>query len=315
MLELLACLGGEYQSGETLAKALGVSRMAVWKKAEALREAGYPLEVVKGKGYRLRPGTPTPEAFEALREGQFGQFYCYLGSASSTQDVLKAWALDGAAEGAVVLAERQEKGRGRRGRPWMSEPGSSLTFSVLLRPTLALSALPLLPLAAGLALREATGVGGLKWPNDLLAPDGRKLAGVLLEAQVSGEEVAYVILGIGLNVHKPEAGGKKREATARPAYLDEFVSTTRVELLARFLERLEARYAQLSSDPEGVLGAYRAYSYTLGQEVKIATPQGEVRGKATAIEASGSLVIQSSGQTQRISSGDVEMIGSFPARG
>lgn len=308
MLELLAYLGDQYQSGETLAKALGVSRMAVWKKAEALREAGYPLEVVKGKGYRLRPGTPTPEALEALREGELGQFYCYLGSAGSTQDVLKAWALDGAAEGAVVLAERQEKGRGRRGRSWMSAPGSSLTFSVLLRPSLPLSALPLLPLAAGLALREATGVGGLKWPNDLLSPDGRKLAGVLLEAQVSGEEVAYVILGIGLNVHRPEAPGTE---AANLAYLDEFVPTPRVELLARFLERLEARYAQLSSDPEGVLEAYRAYSYTLGREVRVATPQGEVRGQATAIEASGSLIIESSGQTHRISSGDVEMIGTI----
>jgi BirA family biotin operon repressor/biotin-[acetyl-CoA-carboxylase] ligase len=307
---LLAHLQDRYQSGETLAQRLGISRAAVWKQVEALRQAGYPVQAQKGRGYRLIPGTPTPEALEALRNGHFGAFYAYLGTVQSTQDVLKNWALDGAAEGSVVLAEGQEKGRGRRGRPWDSEPGHSLTFSVLLRPRLPFSTLPLLTLAAGLALCEACGVGGLKWPNDLMVADKeapkptyRKMAGVLLEAQISGEEVAYAILGVGLNVH--QAGRR----TSEIAYLDEFVVASRVQVLARFLERLEARYTQLHHDPGGVLHGYKAKSYTLGQQVRVTTPRGVLLGQATDIAPDGALVVQNAGTTHHIGAGDVELVG------
>lgn len=301
MSALLAYLHERYQSGAALASALGVSRTAVWKQVAALRNAGYPVETQRGRGYRLAPGSPTPAALEALRSGSFGAFYAYLGTVESTQEVLKNWALDGAEEGSVVLAERQRKGRGRRGRAWASEPGKSLTFSVLLRPELPLSTLPLLPLAAGLALREACGLGGLKWPNDLLSPDGRKLAGVLLEAQVSGEEVAWVLLGIGLNVHRgllPEGA----------AVLEEFLEVRRVQLLARLLERLEARYAQLRH-PAALLQDYRAHSYTLGRRVRVSTPRGVLEGQAMDIAPDGALVVRSADTTHHIGAGDVELIG------
>ncbi len=310
--ELLAYLHDQYQSGEALAQQLGISRAAVWKQVEALRMAGYPVQSQKGKGYRLIPGTPTPAALEAIRSGSFGAFYAYLGTTGSSQDVLKNWALDGAEEGSVVLVERQEKGRGRRGRPWASEPGHSLTFSVLLRPQLPLSTLPWLALVAGLALCEACGVGRLKWPNDLLAATPgaggesltyRKLAGVLLEAQVSGEEAAYVILGIGLNVNR--AARKQLGA----AYLDEFVVASRVQVLAGFLERLEARYAQLHHDLEGVLRDYKARCLTLGQQVRVSTPQGEIGGLAVDVAPDGSLLVEASDRTHQVSAGDVQLVG------
>ncbi|MCS7069137.1 MAG: biotin--[acetyl-CoA-carboxylase] ligase, partial [Meiothermus sp.] len=170
-------------------------------------------------------------------------------------------------------------------------------------PRLPLASLSLLSLAAGLALCEACGVGGLKWPNDLLAPDGRKLAGVLLEAQVSGEEVAYVLLGIGLNVHR--AAGLPPEAAA----LEAFTEASRVQVLARLLERLEARYQELHRRPQAVLQAYKARSYTLGQPVRVATPEGEVSGRATDIAADGSLLVECSGQIRRIAAGEVQLLG------
>jgi BirA family biotin operon repressor/biotin-[acetyl-CoA-carboxylase] ligase len=309
---LLSHLDDRFQSGQSLAQRLGISRAAVWKQIEGLRLAGYPVEAQRALGYRLKPGSPSPQALQAVRRGGFGTFYAYLGTTSSTQDVLKAWALDGAEEGAVVLAERQEQGRGRRGRAWVSQAGNSLTFSVLLRPKMPLSSLPLLSLAAGLALCEACGVGGLKWPNDLLAVGSstgrqvrayRKAAGVLLEAQISGEEVAYAILGVGVNVHRE--GFSEQEV----AYLDEFIEASRVLVLASFLAQLEARYAQLHHDPEGVLQDYKARCLTLGQQVRVVTPAGEIRGEAFDIAPDGSLLVQSLDQKHRVSAGDVELIG------
>ncbi|AEB12615.1 biotin--[acetyl-CoA-carboxylase] ligase [Marinithermus hydrothermalis] len=299
---LLDHLSETYQSGEALARRLGVSRVAVWKQAQALREAGYPIEVARGRGYRLAPGTPTPARLAPRLKGRFGRPYRYLGRVASTQDALRKWAEAGAPEGALVLAEQQTQGRGRRGRGWASPAGAGLYFSLLLRPALPLTALPRLTLAAGVALAEAAGVGGLKWPNDLLAPDGNKLAGVLLEADLLGEEVRYVLLGIGLNVHQsplPEGA----------AYLEAYRPARRVEVLAHLLERLEHWYARLG-EPEAILAAWRARSYTLGRPVRVRWVGGVVEGVAVDLEADGALVVEvASGKRTRISAGDVELVG------
>lgn len=287
-MALLDLLTEAFQPGPLLAARLGVSRAAVAKEARRLQEEGYPVEVGR-KGYRIRPGTPLPHLFRP--QGRLGQPYRYLGRVGSTQDALRALAEAGAPEGALVLAEVQTQGRGRRGRAWRSAPGVSLTFSLLLRPALPLQALGLLPLAAGVALREAVGLGGLKWPNDLLSPDGRKLAGVLLEAKVEGEEVAYALLGVGINVDWAPEGA---------AHLGEFGAYPRRAVLEGFLARLEA-LLPLLEDPEGLLERYRAYSYTLGRRVRV----GGVEGVAEAVLPDGSLVVGG----RVIRTGEVELLG------
>jgi BirA family biotin operon repressor/biotin-[acetyl-CoA-carboxylase] ligase len=288
---LLDLLDETYQRGETLADRLGVSRAAVSKEAKRLLAEGFPVEVGR-RGYRIRPGTPLPHLFQP--EGRLGKPYRYLGRVGSTQDILRAWAEAGAPEGALVLAEVQERGRGRRGRPWESRPGESLTFSLLLRPALPLSALSLLPLLAGLALFEAVGLGGLKWPNDLLAPDGRKLGGMLLEAKAEGEEVAYALLGVGVNVAWAPEGA---------ASLQEFGPYSRREVLLAFLRRLEA-LLPLLEDPEALLARYRQASYTLGRRVRVETPKGVVEGVAQEILPDGSLLVGG----VRVGAGEVALL-------
>jgi BirA family biotin operon repressor/biotin-[acetyl-CoA-carboxylase] ligase len=288
---LLDLLDETYQRGETLADRLGVSRAAVSKEAKRLLAEGFPVEVGR-RGYRISPGTPLPHLFQP--EGRLGKPYRYLGRVGSTQDILRAWAEAGAPEGALVLAEVQERGRGRRGRPWESRPGESLTFSLLLRPALPLSALSLLPLLAGLALFEAVGLGGLKWPNDLLAPDGRKLAGVLLEAKAEGEEVAYALLGVGVNVAWAPEGA---------ASLQEFGPYSRREVLLAFLRRLEA-LLPLLEDPEALLARYRQASYTLGRRVRVETPKGVVEGVAQEVLPDGSLLVGG----VRVGAGEVALL-------
>jgi BirA family biotin operon repressor/biotin-[acetyl-CoA-carboxylase] ligase len=288
---LLDLLDETYQRGETLADRLGVSRAAVSKEAKRLLAEGFPVEVGR-RGYRIRPGTPLPHLFQP--EGRLGKPYRYLGRVGSTQDILRAWAEAGAPEGALVLAEVQERGRGRRGRPWESRPGESLTFSLLLRPALPLSALSLLPLLAGLALFEAVGLGGLKWPNDLLSEDGRKLGGILLEAKAEGEEVAYALLGVGVNVAWAPEGA---------ASLQEFGPYSRREVLLAFLRRLEA-LLPLLEDPEALLARYRQASCTLGRRVRVETPKGVVEGVAQEVLPDGSLLVGG----VRVGAGEVALL-------
>ncbi len=309
-MDLLPALTEAWQSGEALARRLGKSRQAVAKAASRLADEGFPLERGR-RGYRLAPGVPAPQNLRPRLKGRFGRPYRYLGTVTSTQDELRALAEAGAPEGAVVLAEVQTAGRGRRGRRWES-PGAGLYFSLLLRPKAPLSALALLPLAAGVALARAAGVGGLKWPNDLVVPllDGgfgrwAKLGGVLLEADVLGEEIRYALLGVGLNVAET---GLPEGAAGLARF---FPGLRRDVLLARLLFELERAYALLD-DPEALLSAYEVHSLTLLRRVEVRWVGGVVEGVAEAILEGGALKVRSGRRGRVVTAGDVSLVGGLP---
>lgn len=302
---LLPLLTDRPQSGEALGARLGVNRVTVNTLARRLAQEGVPLVTTRG-GYALEAGTPAPGLVPVT--GGFGRALRYVGTASSTQDEARAWAddpQDPAPHGAAFVAERQTAGRGRRGKSWDTAHGS-LVFSVLLHGPLPLPDLALMPLAAGVALQAAcasSGVpGGLKWPNDLLSPDGRKLAGILLEADLRGEEARRAVLGIGVNVHSAPPGA---------AHLGEFApGLSRAALLARLLAELER---WLAASPDAVLAAWRSSNVTLGREVHVTTGRGTLSGTALDLDPQGSLlVLTSDGQTVPVHAGDVQLVGSLP---
>ena len=179
-----------------------------------------------------------PERVEPLLEGSFGRPYTFLEQVESTQRELSS----DAPEGAVVAADEQTAGRGRLGRPWFAEPGTSLLFSLNLRPTVETPRLPELPILAGRAtakgILRVTGLRPeIKLPNDLLV-EGRKLAGILAEARDG-----RVVLGIGINVNVAAASlprGVDREPTSLLAELGAPVD--RASLLVAILLELERRY-------------------------------------------------------------------------
>ena len=303
-MDLLAALTEDWTPGPELARRLGKSRQAVAKEVRRLLAAGYPIERSR-RGYRLLPGAPVPANVLPKLRGRFGRPYRYHGTLPSTQDELRRLAEAGAPEGTVVLAERQTAGRGRRGRRWES-PGGGLYFSVLLRPALGLDRLPLLPLAAGVGLVRAAGVGGLKWPNDLVVFSGggfRKLGGVLLEAEVLGEELHYALLGVGLNVAEE---GLPEGAAGLGRF---FPRARRDELLARVLWELE-RAVDLLGDPEAFVRVYKLHSTTLFRPVHARWVGEPIRGVAVDVEPTGALVVRTrSGRRKRVTAGEVELVG------
>ncbi|MDP9091526.1 MAG: biotin--[acetyl-CoA-carboxylase] ligase [Actinomycetota bacterium] len=230
---------------------------------------------------------------------------------SSNADLLA----DGdAPDRSVLVAELQVAGRGRLDRQWISPAGAGLTFSVLLRPAVAVMAWGWLPLLAGVALHNAvmdTGVSvTLKWPNDLLADggphSGRKLAGIL--AQASGEAV---VIGIGLNVSNAEHELATQVATSLA--LCGAGETDRNLLLAEILRKLDARLARWSrasgdADACGLAAAYRDSCATIGQHVAVTTGDSVIRGRAVGVDESGRLVLDVAGVRQVIGAGDVEHV-------
>ncbi|MED4599536.1 biotin--[acetyl-CoA-carboxylase] ligase, partial [Paenibacillus validus] len=232
----------------------------------------------------------------------------------STQIVAQQLTAAGAPEGAVVLAELQTAGRGRMGRRWHSPKGKGLWFSLILRPDwLPLSQTPQLTLLTAVSLcravRQVTGLdAGIKWPNDLLI-DGRKVAGILLEANVENGTLQHVVAGIGISVNLTEddyppdiRAIATSLAIAAGRRIDR--SLLFVELLAEW-ERLYALYRSEGFAPIKLL--WEALTVSLGREIVCRMPQETVEGFAEAIDEQGALLVRlNDGSVRKMFSGDVE---------
>lgn len=257
-----------------------------------------------------------------LASGKWGQVTGMSGfrvdwvdETGSTNADLLAAARQGAESGAVLVADYQRAGRGRRGRSWEAAPGSSLLFSVLVRPDLPAEAAHLVTTALALGAVEAcdalAGVRpGVKWPNDLVVAD-RKLAGVLAESVVAGERLEAVVVGLGLNVR---TGAAPPEAAATAVALEDACGSVveRRELLAEILSRFAAWMDGLET-PAGraaLTAAARQESATLGRPVAVELADGTVlRGEAQNLDEQGALVL---GDGTRVVVGDVVHLRNAP---
>ena len=228
---------------------------------------------------------------------------------TSTNDDAVQAAKNGAPHGALFLAETQTRGRGRRGSEWVSAPGAGLWFSLLLRPTFSAELLPGLALCAGLAVRAAVAplVSAdvkVKWPNDVLAA-GRKLAGVLVESQLSGAQIASVVIGIGINVAQTEFPAPIRDIATSLSFLGSR-DDSRERLLASVLVAFETELERLIS--QGMPGMARAlgpHDALLGRQLKV----GEREGFGAGIAPSGQLRLRlPDGNEELIASGHVELL-------
>ena len=290
-------------SGEELAERFEVSRNAVWKHVETLRDAGFIVESTSD-GYRLS-SVPKYGGFAVkyrLRERggtkYIGNETEYHDFVESTNDIAVERAREGVEEGYVVLADEQTGGRGRRERVWES-PSGGIWTSVVLRPDFAPRDASLVTLAASVAVARAveeTDVEPtIKWPNDVLI-DGEKLCGILVEMEADAESISHAVVGIGLN-----ANAKPRVPDSSPTSLAEHVGKVdRAVLTANLLAELEDAY----ESGDGILDEWRERSSTLGREVRVETPNETVEGVAESIDATGALVVSTDEGERVVTAGD-----------
>ncbi len=259
----------------------------------------------------------TDDAFteDRLRVALGARPFRFFQTIGSTQDEARAWAQSGVdlpapdQPHAVVIAEEQTAGRGRQGRAWMAPPGSSLMVSMILRPQVDPERLPQVVMAGAVAVHETLAplVGStlaLKWPNDLLV-DGRKLCGILAEATWLGDELAAVVLGIGLNVHTRFEGDLAATATSLDSARGAF--TDRLALLPALLAEVD-RWTDLIGTPD-LVQAWEARLGTLGKRVTV-YPQLDRRdpyqGIAERVDEFGALYVRlASGEVRRVLAADV----------
>jgi BirA family biotin operon repressor/biotin-[acetyl-CoA-carboxylase] ligase len=300
---VLRSLAGDSVAGPEIAEELGVSRAAVWKHVEALREAGFGIES-RDDGYVL---TEIPEFGAAAVEYDLDAAFEveYHDRVESTNDRARALAAEGA-EDVAVLADEQAGARGRLDRGW-SSPSGGVWVSLLCRPELPPAQVPVYTLAAAVAtteaIRDRAVDAEIKWPNDVLVggetpADEQKLVGILTEMEGEADRVSWVVVGVGLNANI-EADAVPETATT----LQELVGPVdRASLTRDLLERFD----ELRADPASVLPAWRDLSCTLGRRVRVETPGGDVVGEAVDVEFPGTLVVDTADGERRVSAGDCE---------
>lgn len=231
---------------------------------------------------------------ERLTTAFLGRHIIQVGSVSSTQDLARGEAAEGALEGTVVVAEEQTAGRGRLGRPWVSPPGANLYVTLVLRPSSErMRALSMVaPLAVAQAVEDTTGLSPrIKWPNDLLV-EGRKLAGVLIDTEISGQTPQYALVGVGLNVNLDAQAVPEIAtiATSLRQHLGREIS--REEMLAAFLNRFEMLYVESERGGPAVCEAWRARLDTLGRQIRVASGGQVEEGLAEDVDGDGSLILR-----------------------
>ena len=211
-------------------------------------------------------------------------------------------------EGTVVVADLQRAGRGRHGRSWQSPSGRNLTMSVGLRPRLTAGRAWLLSATAALAVLDAARPHArlsVKWPNDLVAADGRKVAGILVETSMDGERLRDAVIGIGVNVNWRRDEMPDELATAATSLADlAGHEVHRVELLASLLAHLDAGLAAAETGDSPV-ERYRRECVTIGHDVTVQAPDGPIDGRAVAIDDLGGLVVETAIGPVTVTSGDV----------
>ncbi len=300
-----------YISGEEISQSLKISRAAIWKYMQELRQLGYDIVAVPHLGYKLisSPDKLFPHEIQhALGTKVFGKKIIYEDTVSSTMDVAFRLALEKAAEGTVVCAEGQTKGRGRLGRTWTSPKAKGICMSIVLRPKLSPLEVAKLTLLAAVAVSQAlkkiTGLQPLiKWPNDLLVK-GKKIAGILTELSAETDRVKFVIVGIGLNVNSalnslPPGATSLKEETQE--------EHSRIKIFQEILREMEQWYLHVAQEGFfSVVQRWKELSVTLNQRVRVSDANGFVEGLAVDLDNDGGLLIRKdSGLIVKKMAGDV----------
>jgi BirA family biotin operon repressor/biotin-[acetyl-CoA-carboxylase] ligase len=320
LLHLLA--DGRQHSGSALAAALGVTRAAVWKQIEQLRELGIAIQAQPGSGYSLPGGVELLERDRILAA-------LPAGLRAVAADLRVEWVIESTSDellrngrtepgrARICLAEYQTGGRGRRGRQWFAALGSSLCVSVGWCFPTAPASLSCLGLAVGVAVLRAVRSCGidrvqLKWPNDLIADD-RKLAGVLVDVHGEAGGPLQVVAGVGLNYAPNPAGASAIVAAGglAPVSLAELAdrapparNAVAAELIGAMLQVLQqfelSGFAALADE-------WQSVDYLRGKPVKVVAGDSIKNGVASGITSDGQLLVDIDGAIQPLLTGDVSV--------
>lgn len=319
ILRLLRSADG-YISGQELCNRFGVSRTAVWKAINQLKEAGYEIEAQQNKGYRLMaaPDLMTEAEIKSLLHTDWvAKEVLYFDTIDSTNTKAQELAEKGYPSGTLVVADKQESGKGRRGRSWVSPSGTGIFMTLMIKPDINPNNASMLTLVAALAVAKAiTSVTGeealIKWPNDIMV-NGKKVCGILTEMNAQFDYINHIVVGIGINVHNEsfpeeisqmasslmiEAGGKRFH---------------RAQIIAETMAYFEQYYDTFlkTQDLSALVREYDELLVNRNKSVRVLDPKEPFDGKAMGITPKGELIVDTWESRKLVSSGEVSVRGIY----
>ena len=319
ILRLLRSADG-YISGQELCNRFGVSRTAVWKAINQLKEAGYEIEEQQNKGYRLMaaPDLMTEAEIKSLLHTDWvAKEVLYFDTIDSTNTKAQELAEKGYPSGTLVVADKQESGKGRRGRSWVSPSGIGIFMTLMIKPDINPNNASMLTLVAALAVAKAiTSVTGeeamIKWPNDIVV-NGKKVCGILTEMNAQFDYINHIVVGIGINVHNEsfpdeisqmasslmiEAGGKRFH---------------RAQIIAETMSYFEQYYDTFlkTQDLSALVREYDKLLVNRNKSVRVLDPKEPFDGKAMGITPKGELIVDTWESRKLVSSGEVSVRGIY----
>lgn len=319
ILRLLRSSDG-YISGQELCNRFGVSRTAVWKAINQLKEAGYEIEAQQNKGYRLMaaPDLMTEAEIKSLMHTEWvAKEVLYFDTIDSTNTKAQELAEKGYPSGTLVVADKQESGKGRRGRSWVSPSGTGIFMTLMIKPDINPNNASMLTLVAALAVAKAiTSVTGeealIKWPNDIVV-NSKKVCGILTEMNAQFDYINHIVVGIGINVHNEsfpeeisqmasslmiEAGGKRFH---------------RAQIIAETMSYFEQYYDTFlkTQDLSAFVREYDELLVNRNKSVRVLDPKEPFDGKAMGITPKGELIVDTWESRKLVSSGEVSVRGIY----
>lgn len=319
ILRLLRSADG-YISGQELCNRFGVSRTAVWKAINQLKEAGYEIEAQQNKGYRLMaaPDLMTEAEIKSLMHTEWvAKEVLYFDTIDSTNTKAQELAEKGYPSGTLVVADKQESGKGRRGRSWVSPSGTGVFMTLMIKPDINPNNASMLTLVAALAVAKAiTSVTGeeamIKWPNDIVV-NSKKVCGILTEMNAQFDYINHIVVGIGINVHNEsfpeeisqmasslmiEAGGKRFH---------------RAQIIAETMSYFEQYYDTFlkTQDLSALVREYDELLVNRNKSVRVLDPKEPFDGKAMGITPKGELIVDTWESRKLVSSGEVSVRGIY----
>lgn len=301
----------DYLSGEDLARAMNISRAAVWQAIKALRQDGYHIDAVTNRGYLLNENHEALDA-ERIRSRLINELkdvaVLVLDRVDSTNDaIFREDAVSPLPSFSFMTAEEQTAGKGRVGKSFLSPYGTGLYLSTIIHADDAPDP-SLITMAAAVALKEAITEQSdedvkIKWVNDLYC-NHKKIAGILTEADFSQGKARYVI-GLGINTHTPQNLFEKQALPTAGSLTGDI---SRNQLAS---DLMNALYRWIQRPADEILNAYRKYNLTIGKTIRFAKGDIEYTGVAEAIDDDGSLLVAVEGRILRLSAGAISVEGSW----
>ncbi len=319
--EILAALreSDGYVSGQDLCEKFGVSRTAIWKAVNQLKQAGYEIEAVQNRGYHIvsTPDILSENELRSIRKTQWlGNIIYYEPVMGSTNTKAMKLAEEGAPHGALIVTDKQESGRGRRGRKWETPAGKAIAMSFLLRPEINPNNASMLTLVAAMAvtrgIEDATRLKvGIKWPNDIVI-NSKKVGGILTEMSAQIDFVNHIVVGIGINV-QVESFPEELSDMATSIYKESGQKVNRAALIERICEYFEAYYDIFlkTEDLTAIVKQYDAYMVNRNQAVRVLDPKEPYEGQARGITARGELLVDTWESRRLVSAGEVSVRGIY----